>query len=259
MKDIHNLELINFIQKDPLKTIGQRSYKLFDAYLMPFKFYTEFNIPKEHLQELESLPSIREEIEKNYKIDLGTRSWVSPLKYDCEDDRHLFQKAVDYILDYENKYPNPKNINYKLKLKDSMPNLDIGESLGHIGFRPQMYFGVSELACLRAYIDGYFLFKETFQLEVSSFENKLLKFITEHKIKDNQGFKTWDRNYRVKWDFAVFGTNEKHAIPRFLKDLEEYTQEKFKLKINDQIVQVDWSDYQSWNKSAHDLVEENKA
>ena len=219
MKDLHNVELINWIKNNPVKTIGQRSYKLLDAYLMPFKFHCEFDIPKEHLVELEKHPSIREEIETDFKIDLGTRSWVCPLKYDCEDDRHLFNKVIDYILSYENKYCNPDNFTYKLKLKNPKSNLKLEQSLGQIGFRPQMLFGVSELASIRSYIDGYFLFKETFQLKPSKFEKNLLRFIEEHKVEYNKDFKTWDRNYRVKWDFSAFGSNERHAIPRFLNGL----------------------------------------
>jgi hypothetical protein len=203
MKDIHQIDLIKRIQKDPVPFIGQRAFKLLKAYLMPTSINCEFDIPSADKPFLSRYPSIQDEMSATLNDELGTKSWWSPLKYHCEDERAHFELATNFILDYDNKYPNPNQIDYKLKLKNPNTNYDLATSLGHEGFRPEMYFDTSELACLRSYIDGYFFFKDSFGLRYSDFELKLLEFIKLYKIEGNKDFKTWDRTYRWEWDAAV--------------------------------------------------------
>lgn len=259
MKFLQQIELIKKIRIDPVPFIGQRSFKLLQAYLLPSSFYTEFDVPEADKTQLSNYPSIQEEMDSIYNNELGNRGWWNPLKYGCEDERAHFELAIDFMLDYDKKYPNPSNNIYQLKLNSPIQDCDLLKNLGHIGFRPEMYFEVSELANLRAFIDGHFHFKSSFNLPYSSFEKKLLEFIEPYKIEGNKDFKTWDRNYRWKWDFAVYGSNERHAIPRFFKDIEEYTGFEFTVRINDKEIKLDWMDYQSWwNKPAGELYEQNK-
>ncbi|MDJ1498705.1 hypothetical protein QNI19_37580 [Cytophagaceae bacterium DM2B3-1] len=256
MKSLHQIDLIKEIQQNPIPFIGQRSFKLLQVFLLPFDINCEFDVPDADQPFLNEYPSIEQEISSTYDIRLGTRSWPSPLKYYCEDERARFQLATNFILDYEKKYPNPNQADYKLKLKDPSTIFELETSLGMIGFRPEMYFGTSELACLRAYIDGYFFFKDYFKLRHSSFEVKLLEFIKPYKTVNNADFKTWDRNYRWEWDFAVYGTNERHAIPKFMQDIQEYTQTTFSVTINNTEIKLDWTNYLSWwNKSMNELYE----
>lgn len=258
MKTLYNIELIKWIQNDPKATIGQRSYKLLQAFLLPFDLFCEPDLPAEDLNILESLPSIQSIIEKKFNLELGSRHWTSPLKYNSEDDRELFSLVLNFLFDYEEKFPNPKAKQYKFKLKNSGSIPDLKGFMGHMGYRPQMYFGISELACLRAYIDGYFLMKQTFELPHTEFEKKVLTFISNYKTEDNTGYKSWDRNYRWEWDLSVYGINERHAIPRFLKDIESNTGVDLTLDINGIEVKIDWSDHNSWNKSTQEFLGEKQ-
>jgi hypothetical protein len=230
------------------------------AYLLPASLYSEFDVPTADKSLLNNYPSIQEEMDSLYDNELGTRGWWSSLKYECEDEREHFELAINFILDYEKKYPNPNHIDYKLKLKNPDVDCDLLKNIAHIGFRPEMYFGASELACLRAYIDGHFYFKDSFKLPHSNFEKKLLEFISPYKIEGNEGFKTWDRNYRWEWDLSVYGSNERHAIPKFIADIIEFTNFELNVTINNTEIRLDWTNYQSWwNKTVNELHEENKA
>lgn len=255
MKTIHNIELIKWIQKEPVGTIGQRSYKLLQAFQLPFDLFCEPKLPSKDLNLLESLPSIQSIIEKEFNLKLGSRHWTSPLKYKSEDDRDLFSIVLNFLFDYEEKFPNPGAKQYKFKLKNPESIPDMKGFLSHMGYRPEIYFGISELACLRAYVDGYFHMKESFELPHTDFEKKVLSFIHTYKVEGNAGFKTWDRNYRHEWDFSVYGSNERQAIPTFLKDLESHTGIDLTLNINGMEVKVDWSDHNSWNKSTQELLD----
>lgn len=253
MKTIHDMDLIKKIYDNPELTIGQRSEKLFSAYYLGFDMYRQIDNICEIEKSLGKIPSIYDFIEKKYKLSLGSRHWTSPIRYYCEDERELFDETIKHIFEYESKYPFPDNFGVTFsprkeidKLEKNKPSIGFPEFqilLGNIGSRPQMYLRQSDLASLRAFLDGYFDFKTQYKLALTEFEKSMLKFIEKYRNKKstNSKFKTWDRNYRWQWDLAVYGTNDELSIPKFLFDLEAF----IKIKINPEI---DWSDRESWQK-----------
>jgi hypothetical protein len=246
MKTILYTDIIESITKNPSKTIGQRSFPLFQAYLIPFDCFCEFEIPNDDYVELKKYPSLEEYVEVIYKHKLGgSEHWTTPLQLYTEDNRSLYEEASSFILDYNKKFPNPQKEHYSYCFKKNITvELDLKDSIGHIAYRPSMFFNSKSLSCLRAYIDGYFDMKKKLGLNITEFESKLISFIKKFKGQKKGAFNTWDRNFshRIRFHYN-FNSND---INWFIYELEKYTNEKFSFYINNIKITPDWSEYTKW-------------
>lgn len=242
MKTHFDIPLIEKIVKNPQETIGQRSYRLFNAYCLSHYYYLRTVSNQKELEKYcGSIPSIDEYIESIYNIRLGSRNWTTPLMYESEDERDLFDKAINVIFEYEKKFPTPDGLKSKYHVAN---DCDLMGLIGHIGYRPAMYFGTLGLDTLRAFIDGYFAIKEAHQISFSPFEKSLIMFIAPFKKREDLAkYRTWDRLYNWKYELTVFGTNEKHSIPRFLYRFEQFAGIKINPIVKGEEKQIDWNDH----------------
>lgn len=238
MKTIFDRILIQRIHENPIKIIGQRDHRAFEAYCMPFDHYRTIKNKELIEDSLIRYPSIREEIEQEFNIKLGTRRWTAPLRYISEDERDLYTKSINYMLDYDEKY----SINIAPAYIIKTDRLSLPSILGCIGYRFRMYINGAELAYLRAFIDGYYDLKNQYNLPLTTFEMKLFKLIDNYRKLDQSNFKTWDRNYRWQWDFQSYGYSFQ-SIYRFLKEVEEYTDTKINPIVNKEELFIDWATY----------------
>jgi|GEM_PF-3470062 len=103
-----------------------------------------------------------------------------------------------------------------------MPSLN--ELFSHMRKRFPMYFGSYSLASLRAFLDGYFLCKKDYQIDLTPFEQKI-KFFTNSIICENleieNEFTTWNRKYSYDRDWkswrTIDTTKEKEILEVFGK------------------------------------------
>lgn len=232
MRTFHNLDLIKEITQDPFRTIGQRKYSLFKAYTASFVWYTEVQIDENIKSITDSMPTIEEYVtnqigENNLRTVLFDYyiGWIS------EDSRELFDLCINKINEYENIHKVDKN-KYFFKLKPYAKQLDLKTNLKHMFHRPGMY-GFEGLSGLRAFLDGYFKFKEQYNLNLSEYESRLSKFIEYWKSKVNKEipFETWDRPFRLE----KMGTTDFSgpSIQWEFERLEEILKEELQMEPDD--------------------------
>jgi hypothetical protein len=199
MRTFHNVDLIKEITQDPFGTIGQRNYRLFKAYAAPYDWYTDVQINESIKSNVDAMPTIEEYVtnqigENNLRTVLFDYyiGWIS------EDSRELFELCINKINEYENTHPIDRD-RYSFELKSSTEKLDLKNNLKHMFHRPGMY-GFEGLSGLRAFLDGYFKFKEHHNLKLSEYENRLVKFIEYWKSKVDKSipFETWDRPFKLE-------------------------------------------------------------
>ena len=229
MRTFHHIELIQKILETPFEIIGQRDYHLYKSYSFPFNWFTKLEYSNNVKESIENMPSIEEYVTTQIGEDnLRTVLFDYYMGWQAEDQRHLFELCLNKIKEYESAFPI-QSCDYNFVLKDSSLNLDIRSTLKHMILRPSMY-GFYNFGCLRAYIDGYYNFKETYNLELSEYEvklNNLIKF-WKGKINPNNSFDTWDRPFRIeKMGTTDFTNTTNWEFERF----EEILSEELKLKL----------------------------
>ena len=101
--------------------------------------------------------------------------------------------------------------------------------------RPEM-FGFNSLSNFRAFLDGYFKFKNQYNLGFSEYETRLFTFIENwrNKVNKNIPFETWDRPFRLK----CMGTTEfsGSSVKWEFERLEEILKKELKMDLEEPIV-----------------------
>ncbi|MGV6860194.1 MAG: hypothetical protein ACWA41_00390 [Putridiphycobacter sp.] len=231
MRTFHNLNLIEEITQDPFSTIGQRNFSLLKAYTAPFVWYTEVKIEDSIKDSVDAMPTIEEYVTTQIgENNLRTVLFDYYIGWIAEDSRDLFELCINKIGEYENTYPVDKD-KYFFEINPNVENLDLKKKLKHMLLRPSMY-GFEGLAGLRAYLDGYFRFKRHYDLKLSEYEIRLIKYIEYWKNKVNRSipFETWDRPFRKeKMGTTDFTNNTNWEFEK----LEEILKEDLQMELDD--------------------------
>ena len=217
-------------------TIGQRNYGLFKCYSMAFDWGLDLVYDDSTEKLAEQMPSI-EEFVTNQLGENNNRTvrFDYYIGWNSEDQRELFERCFQKILEYENAFPILEK-DYSFKLKTQL-KMDLKGNLKHIFMRPGMY-GMENLSHLRAYLDGYFRFKKDYNLTLSETDRKIIDFIKDWKgkVNKNREFETWDRPFRLEkmgtTDFS--GPSVSWEFERF----EEIITEELELELDDPIVKT---------------------
>lgn len=231
MRDFTNWEILQRIENSPKEFIVQRKVSLLDAFLFGYEILLQPETEERLKEEYKDVPSIDEyAIEKYSAKGIGTRNFKSIISFTSEDERDFFYKYLDFLKEYEQKYPIKERISYTLR---ETP-LFIFEELLLKGMRKRypMYFGDYDISKLRSFLDGYFLCKKEYDIPLTAFETKIRKF-TESIICEDLNlsgkFVTWDRLYRYDRDWYAWGeiddSNAKKILENFWSDLEKFTEE----------------------------------
>lgn len=218
MRTFHNLDILEKVLKDPYGTIGQRNYSLFKSYCLAFDWYTDVQVDDSIKFIVEGMPTIEEFVTTQIgENNLRTVLFDYYIGWKSEDSREHFELCLRKIKEYENEFPVAP-MKYSYKLKQDIESLDLRKNLKYFLYRSQM-FGFNGLAGLRAFLDGYFKFKNQYQLELSEYESQLYNFIAfwKNKVKKDLPFETWDRPFRlecmgttdfsgpsIQWEFERF-------------------------------------------------------
>lgn len=193
MRTFHQLPLIREIANSPYPYIGQRRYALLRAFIETFRLYTKTEYDANIREAFEKMPSIEEYVAKEFgESHTRTVMFDYYLEWISEDEREHFELCLDRIFRYEKSFPvNESAYSHALDLS---VNPDLQKSFKHVLLRPGMY-GLNKLSEIRAYLDGYFMFKARYELELSTYEKRLWKFIEKWKAKTDSSipFDTWDR------------------------------------------------------------------
>ena len=232
MRNFINWAIIQRIEDSPEKFIVQRKVSLMNSFL--FGYENIFLRPEneEHLGEkYKDMPSIDEYARKKYHAEkIGTRNFESVISFSCEDERDFFRNYLDFLKEYEDKFPLDHPILY---IPRKTPKFSVKELMGGMRRRYSMYFGNYDLSELRAFLDGYFLCKDDYLLSWDQFDTDLKRFtqnIACETLHLTGKFVTWDRKYRYDRDWNAWGSvSEKHAkeiLENFWSDLERFTGEK---------------------------------
>lgn len=231
MRTFNNLQLLRDVMDNTSSTIGQRNYGLYRCYSMAFDWGLDL-IYDDSVEALaKDMPSIEEFVTKQQGEDNNrTVRFDYYIGWDSEDQRELFERCCQKILEYENTFPISEK-DYSFELKPEF-NMDLKRDLKHIFKRPGMY-GMEKLSHLRAYLDGYFRFKKEYKLAFSETDRKLIDFIKywKEKVNKNRKFETWDRPFRLEkmgtTDFS--GSSGLWEFERF----DEILTEELELELDD--------------------------
>ena len=230
MRSFINWDTLQRIENSPKEFIVQRNVTLLDAFLFG---YGDFLLQLENEEQLkakyDTVLSLDEYARKKYSADnIGTRNFKSIIAFTCEDDRDFFDKYFDFLKEYEQKYPVQETVSYILK----ETNCELKKLLTGMKNRYPMYFGNYDVSCFRAFLDGYFLCKQEFNVPLTTFDTKVRKFtesIICKSLNITGDFVTWDRLYRYDRDWSAWGktneTTEKEILEEFWKELEKFTDE----------------------------------
>ena len=228
MRTFNHIEIYKKIKENPFEYIGQRSFNLLECFMMHIDSQTEVNFDSNRFKEFNEMPCIREFVSKKTSTEISqSLRWTWAIGFEIEDQRNLLTNYFDWIDKYENEYPvESSDYNFDCKLSSEF---DITSSIKHMCKRPRMY-GFNDLSGLRATIDGYFYLKKLYQLDLTSNQELLSKFINNWKNKVNQKlkFETWDRSLiKDKMGINPFtfggGSNGGWVFERFIQILEEET------------------------------------
>jgi hypothetical protein len=230
MRSFINWDILQRIENSPKEFIVQRNVALLDAFLFG---YEDFLLQLEHEEQLkakyDTVLSLDEYARKKYSADnIGTRNFKSIIAFTCEDERDFFGKYFDFLKEYEQKYPVQETVSYILR----ETNCELKKLLTGMKNRYPMYFGNYDISYFRAFLDGYFLCKQEFNVPLTTFDTKVRKF-TESIICKSLNITgdsvTWDRLYRYDRDWSAWGktneTTEKEILEEFWKELEKFTGE----------------------------------
>ena len=188
------------------------------SYITPYEQFLTIEFAPELEKEITEMPNIEEYVSTELEEE-----FVGAVRFDyylglmAEDEKQLLELAIDYIRKYETVYPLSR---HHYNFKCNAPNVDLRNTwLKAMFMRPGMY-GIENLACLRAFLDGYFRMKAEYQLPVSEYEEKLLEFIGYWKARTNPQlpFDTWERAFAYE---KVGTTAFSGAFSYELKRLEE--------------------------------------
>ena len=230
MRNFINWNILQRIENSPKEFIVQRNVALLDAFLLGYEdFFLQLENEEQLKAKYSDVPSIDEYARNKYSADnIGTRSFKSIISFTCEDERDFFDKYFEFLKSYEQEYPVQETVVYRLKEKPFV----LKELL--IGMRKRycMYFGNYDIACLRAFLDGYFLCKKEYTTPFTTFDTKLREFtesITCEALNLTGEFVTWDRFYRYDRDWSAWGKIDeitaKKILEEFWTDLEKFTGE----------------------------------
>lgn len=234
MRDFINWNILQRIENSPKEYIVQRDVQLLDAFRMGYEGILLRLENKEQLEEkYTAMPSLNEYGIKKYKADnIGSRNSVTVIQFTCEDEREFFYKYVEFLKEYEQKYPIRETLSYIVR--ETPVNKTLKQWLTAIKNRPQMYFGSNDISCLRAFLDGYFRCTYDYNIQLTTFDTKVKQFtesITCKTINLSGEFVTWDRLYRYDRNWRAWGRIEdsaaKNILEDFWKDLEKYIGETF--------------------------------
>ena len=219
MRTFHHLKLIEEIAADPRKILGQRSYSLMESFLTPYRLFLEVAYNAELEQEITETPSIEEFVALEFNEEHNrTLRFDFYLGLIAEDQRELLELAIDRIKRYETIHPLSQH-HYVFKVKGDY-SLDLRNTwLKGIFNRPMMY-GIWGFAHLRAFLDGYFRMKTDYNIPLSEYEAKLVRFIERWKeqVNPERTFETWERVFL----FAEIGTTTfTHSFNYELERFEE--------------------------------------
>lgn len=254
MRTFFNWEILKRIEKSPKEYIVQRNVDLLSAFLFGYEdILLELKDKKELDEKYIKKPSIEDYAIKKYNAqNIGTRNITSIISFISENELDFYNNHLSLIKEYEAKYPIEETICYIVRqeiqnskkeynletssfLENSLtePIASLDELFPHMRKRFLMYFGSYSLASLRAFLDGYFLCKKDYQIDLTPFEQKI-KFFTNSIICENleieNEFTTWDRKYRYDRDWKSWGTidttKEKEILESFWKDMDAFIGEK---------------------------------
>lgn len=232
MRSFINWSILQRIENSPTEFIVQRKVSLLSAFLFG---YEDFFLCLENEEMLKTkyadIPSIDEYARKKFLADnIGTRNFTSIISFTCEDELDFFQKYLDFLKEYEHKYPIQDSVSYILK---EVPQFEIKEMIEGMRKRYPMYLGNYDISGLRAFLDGYFLCKNDYNIPLTEFDKKIKDFtasIVCESLNLSGEFVTWDRLYRYDRDSSAWGEisdqHGKKILEDFWTDLEKYTGEK---------------------------------
>ena len=230
MRSFINWDILQRIENSPKEFIVQRNVAQLNAFLFGYEIFFLQPENEEQLKaKYDTVPSVDEYARNKYCADnIGTRNFKSIISFICEDERDFFSKYLDFLKEYEQKYPVQENVSYVLKGKPC----EFKELLLGMRKRYPMYFGSYNISCLRAFLDGYFLCKKEYNIPFTTFDTKVKKFtesITCKSLNLTSEFVTWDRLYRYDRDWNAWGeiseTMAKKILEEFWTDLEKFTGE----------------------------------
>ncbi len=232
MRTFHNIKLYQKIEENPYVYIGQKSFHLFECFMMQIDAKTELKIENNELSKYVNIPDIRTFVsnELSVKIPESLR-WTWAIGFEVEDEMSLLKTYFKWIKDYEEHYPADKR-HYNFNLKSDSKN-DFTSLLKHICERPTMY-GISNLSGIRAVIDGFLYLKEHYASNLSANEMELKNFVKYWKTQTNKKLKfdTWDRPL-VKEELGInpftfgSGSNGGWVFDRFIQIIKEQTKIEF--------------------------------
>jgi hypothetical protein len=191
MRSFHPVSQIQDIAENVYATIGQHRYSLMKAYLLPWNQWAQLRIDPLLEKEIVHMPSIEDfaasEINETHNRTVRFDYYLG-LK--AEDERELLNLAIDLIQRYERTYPVPENCyTYELTESIDLQNTILKFILMHPGM-----VGITSMAGIRAFLDGYFRIKEELYVPLSTYEIKLQDFISYWKKRVNPllPFETWE-------------------------------------------------------------------
>ncbi len=226
MRSFINWEILQRIENSPEKHIVQRKVSLINSFLFGYEnIYLKLN-EREFLEnKYVEFPSLEDYARIKYNAEnIGTRNFVSVISYFSEDERDLYCHYFGFLHEYETKFKIEENITWTLNEK---PYFKVKTLLRAIRKRFPMYFGIYDLAEIRAFLDGYFLCKKDYKIPLDAFDIKI-KMFTENIVCESLGmtgkFVTWDRKYRYERDWKPWGETEngKEIVEAFWTELEQF-------------------------------------
>ena len=249
MRNFINWNILQRIENSPKEFIVQRNVTLLDAFLLGYEdFFLQLENEEQLKAKYANVPSAEEYARKKYDAgNIGSRNFKSILSFTCEDERDFFDKYFEFLKEYEQKYPVQETVSYilrktpaRLTLQQAEPDFYTLPERPHVlkellaGMRKRylMYFGIYDISCFRAFLDGYFLCKKEYNIPFTTFDIKVKKFtesIICKALKLTGEFVTWDRLYRYDRDWNAWGKIEeakaKKILEEFWIDLEKFTGE----------------------------------
>ncbi|WP_286965283.1 hypothetical protein [Flavobacterium sp. UBA4854] len=250
MRTFFNWEILNRIEESPKEYIIERNVELLGAFLFGYEdILLELKDKKELEEKYIKMPSLGDYGIKKFKAhNIGARNITSIISFISENELDFYNNYLSLLKAYEAKYPIEESICYVARqkgefdhtktssyLEDSRPKpiLSLSELFPHMKKRLPMYFGSYSLASLRAFLDGYFLCKKDYQIDLTPFEQKVKSFtksIICESLEIENEFTTWDRKYRYDRDWKSWGdidtVKEKNILESFWKDMDAFIGEK---------------------------------
>lgn len=224
MRDFFNWSILQRIENEPLRYLKQRNFGQLSAFLHGYETYLLKLANYENLcQEYANYPSIIKFVLTKYQIPyIGSRHFSSIIALYCEDERELFERYFAILHEYETTYPIQTKPQYVIDVQ----NFSLKNRLQLIRLRPAMFFSSCELACLRAFIDGYFCCLADYQIPLTEYEKALQVFLatiqSDYHIDTKHEQISWDRLYRFDRDWRAWGNGDNNfdVMEKFFSDLD---------------------------------------